>query len=86
MATYRIFPSILPTGDDAIEQVWDEIDVAAAQTALDAGDCPFCKYDGGYPTNHAPKAHPNRWEAFKRKRTSYQTSADSALTDGGDTQ
>lgn len=95
MADYSLFPSILPEGDDAVAEVAGEIDLETAEAALSDGDCPFCEsYDGDHPANHAPKAHPNRWEALKAARenaendatdaTTAQTSTESVVTDGGE--
>lgn len=94
MAGYTLFPSILPTDDAAIDEVADEVTLSEAEHAIANNDCPFCDaYDGTHPTNHAPKAHPNRWEAYKRAReaatapptaTDAQTTDDHALTDGGE--
>ncbi len=73
MADNPIFPGILPDEEDreAFEPV-TEIETGAADEqltiaeVLDAGECPWCdEYDGDHVEQHAPKAHPDEWSAYR---------------------
>lgn len=79
MAEYTLFPSILPSGTAAEDEVIAEIDLDHAESRLDATKCPFCdSYEGDYPMHHAPKAHPNRWRAFRRLQAEVEGDEDEA--------
>lgn len=68
-----IFPSILPDDDEReafepttdIERAGQQGELVGYEELLEAGECPWCDYDGGHPKQHAPKAHPDAWSEYK---------------------
>lgn len=73
MADYTLTPTQSTDLDLGIDNTMADdqfdADLDGLVSTLDDGQCPWCEsYAGEHPTMHAPKAHPDRWQAFTEAR------------------